>query len=236
MNDRPSHEALSARRRRIEKGVTQEERAKKRTAGLQGMMELPLLEAIEDKGGSARPRDLYGEIAERLNLDPDAREETRQGGDQEYKVFDQQVRWTRQTLVAKEMIAGKRGIWEITDKGREKLTRARRGTAILIYSMDDGLAFLAHAEEAASAIEPDSLSLILTSPPYPVVGREYGRFGVPEWLDWMSGLVGMWKDLMRDDGTLAVNLMDVFVPGTPMISPYVERFALDAIDRHGAKQ
>jgi len=233
MNDRPSHEALSARRRRIEKGVTQEERAKKRTAGLQGMMELPLLEAIEDKGGSARPRDLYGEIAERLNLDPDAREETRQGGDQEYKVFDQQVRWTRQTLVAKEMIAGKRGIWEITDKGREKLTRARRGKAILIYSMDDGLAFLAHAEEAASAIEPDSLSLILTSPPYPVVGREYGRFGVPEWLDWMSGLVGMWKDLMRDDGTLAVNLMDVFVPGTPMISPYVERFALDAIDRHG---
>ena len=47
MNDRPSHEALSARRRRIEKGVTQEERAKKRTAGLQGMMELPLLEAID---------------------------------------------------------------------------------------------------------------------------------------------------------------------------------------------
>lgn len=229
----PSANALAARRRRIEKGEKQERQARKRTPGLQGMMELPLLEAIEDKGGAARPRDLYGEIAERLNLDPNAREETRQGGDQEYNVFDQQVRWTRQTLVAKEMIAGKRGIWEITDKGREKLTRVRRGKAILIYSMDNGLAFLAHAEEAAGAIEPESLSLILTSPPYPVVGREYGRFGVPEWLDWMSGLVGMWKDLMRDDGTLAVNLMDVFVPGTPMISPYVERFALDAIDRHG---
>ena len=192
-----SHDALAARRRRIEKGEKQEREAKKRSVGLQGMMELPLLEALEDKGGSARPRDVYGEIAERLNLDPDVREETRKAGGQEYAVFDQQVRWTRQTLVAKELVAGKRGIWELTDKGREKLTRIRRGKAILIYSLDNGLAFLAHAEEAADAIEPESLSLIFTSPPYPVVGREYGRFGVPEWLDWMSGLVGMWKDLLR---------------------------------------
>lgn len=143
------------------------------------------------------------------------------------------MRWTRQTLVGRELIAGARGIWELTDKGREKLTRVQRGKVILVYSLDDGLAFLAHAEEAAGAIEPASLSLILTSPPYPVVGREYGRFSVPEWLDWMSGLVGLWRDLLRDDGTLAVNLMDVFVPGTPMLSPYVERFALDAIDKHG---
>ena len=228
-----SSDALAARQRRLAKGVKQENEAKKRSVGLQGMMELPLLEALEDKGGSARPRDVYGEVAERLNLDPDVREETRKGGDQEYAVFDQQVRWTRQTLVAKELVAGKRGIWELTDKGREKLTRVRRGKAILIYSLDNGLAFLAHAEEAAGAIEPESLSLIFTSPPYPVVGREYSRFGVPEWLDWMSVLVGMWKDLLREDGTLGVNLMDVFVPGTPMISPYVERFMLDAVDRHG---
>lgn len=233
MTTEPTKAALSARRRRIDKGIVQEQAARVRRQGLQSMIELPLLQVLEEKGGAARPRDLYGDIAERLNLDPDVRDETRTGGDQQYAVFDQQVRWTRQTLVAKELIAGERGIWELTDKGREKLTRVRRGKAVLVYSLDDGLAFLAHAEEAAEVIERDSLSLILTSPPYPVVGREYGRFSVPEWLSWMSGLVGMWKDLLRDDGTIAVNLMDVFVPGTPMISPYVERFALDAIDTHG---
>lgn len=231
MTDRPSRSALDARQRRIDKGRKQEEQA--RTPGLQSMIELPLLQALADKGGAARPRDIYGEIAERLNLEPEARETTRKGGDQEYRVFDQQVRWTRQTLVAKELVAGERGIWELTDKGREKLTRVNRGKAVLIYSLDDGLAFLAHAEEAAEVIAPESVSLILTSPPYPVVGREYGRFSVPDWLQWMSGLVGMWKNLLTEDGTLAVNLMDVFVPGSPMISPYVERFTLDVIDRHG---
>lgn len=205
----------------------------KRPPGLQGMIQLPLLEILEERGGKAKPGEIYDEIADRLNLDRSIRKDRKTAGEQDYAVFDQQVRWARQTLVAKDMITGERGSWEITDKGRSKLQTIRRGKMVLIYSVDNGLAFLAHAEDAASVIEPESLSLILTSPPYPVVKREYGRFGVPEWLDWMSNLVGMWKELLREDGTLAINLMDVFTPGSPMLSPYVERFVIDAIDRHG---
>lgn len=206
---------------------------KPRPIGLQSLIELPLLEALENRGGAARPSEIYDEIAERLNLACDAREETRTGGDQTYRVFDQQVRWTRQTLVARELVAGKRGIWELTDEGRDRLVRARSGRVVLFYSIDNGLAFLGRAEDAAQIIAPGSLDLILTSPPYPVVKRSYGRFSVPEWLSWMSELVGMWKSLLTDDGTLAVNLMDVFEPGTAMLSPYVERFIIDAIDTHG---
>ena len=82
-------------------------------------------------------------------------------------------------------------------------------------------------------IEKGSVNLILTSPPYPVIKRAYGRFTVPEWLSWMSGLTAMWKDLLADDGTLAVNLMDVFSAGSPCLDPYVERFTLSALDDHG---
>jgi hypothetical protein len=231
----PSKSALAARRRRVEKGERQEASVRGRGSApsLQGMLELPLLKALDAAGGKARPRDLYDGLAAEVGLDPSAREETRDCADQSYRVFDQQVRWTRQTAVAKGLVSGERGVWELTDKGRSKLGRVARGGVVLVYSLDQGIALLAHAEEAAGVIEPGSLSLIMTSPPYPVVNRAYGRFTVPEWLDWMSGLVGMWRDLLRDDGTLAVNLMDVLVPGSPMISPYVERFALDAIDRHG---
>lgn len=230
----PSRKAQAARRRRVEVGEREQRAMKARGTGIQAMMALPLLEAIAERGGKARPRDLYGELAERLNLDRDVHEERRSySDDQTYRVFDQQVRWTRQTAVAKGLIAGERGIWELTDEGRAKLARIRRGKVVLLYSLDDGLAFLGHAEEVSGAIEPASLSLILTSPPYPVVNRAYGRFGMAEWLDWMSGLVGLWRDLLRDDGTLAVNLMDVHVPGSPMLSTYVERFTLDAVDRHG---
>jgi site-specific DNA-methyltransferase (cytosine-N4-specific) len=234
-SDNPSARALAARRRRIERGQEQEEAVRGRGSqpSLQGMLQLPLLEALADRGGRARPRDLYDGLADRVGLDPAARHEVREYETQTTRVFDQQVRWTRQTAVAEGLIAGERGVWELTDLGRGRLTRIERGKIVLVYSLDDGLAFLAHAEEAAGAIAPDSLSLIMTSPPYPVVRRDYGRFGLAEWLSWMSGLVGMWKDLLRDDGTLAVNLMDVHVPGSPMLSPYVERFTLDAIDRHG---
>lgn len=206
---------------------------KAKPLGLQSLIELPLLEALENRGGAARPSEIYNEIAERLNLAPETREKTRAGGDQTYRVFDQQVRWTRQTLVARNLVDGKRGIWELTDEGRDRLTRARRGKVVLFYSLDNGLAFLGRAEDTAQIIAPDSLDLILTSPPYPVVKRSYGRFSVPEWLAWMSELVGMWKNLLTPDGTLAINLMDVFEPGTPMLSPYVERFIIDAIDTHG---
>ena len=234
-SDNPSAQALAARRRRLERGEAQEKSVRGRGSqpSLQGMLQLPLLEALADHGGKARPRDLYDRLAENVGLDPAAREEVRRYENQTTKVFDQQVRWARQTAVAEGLVAGERGIWELTDLGRAKLTRIERGKVVLIYSVGEGLAFLGHAEEAAGAIEPSSLSLILTSPPYPVVRRDYGRFGLAEWLSWMSDLVGLWKDLLLDDGTLAVNLMDVHVPGSAMLSPYVERFTLDAIDRHG---
>jgi site-specific DNA-methyltransferase (cytosine-N4-specific) len=231
---KPSKAALTARRRRVERGEREQSAMKAQGAGLQTMLQLPLLEALEAAGGRSKPRDLYGPLAETLNLDPGVREEKRTCSDEQtYRVFDQQVRWARQTAVAQGLIAGERGVWEITDEGRAKLARVQRGKVVLLYSMDDGLAFLGHAEEVAGAIEPGSLSLIMTSPPYPVVNRAYGRFGMAEWLDWMNGLVGLWRDLLRDDGTLAVNLMDVHVPGSPMLSTYVERFMLNAVDRHG---
>lgn len=232
--------AVAARARRIRRGLETEAAAKEQSRdrvakpSLQGLLQMPLLEAIHDAGGRARPRDLYDRIANELGLDPAARKETRTCADQSFNVYEQQVRWTRQTAVAQGLIAkGTRGIWELTDAGHEKLRRVRRGTVVLLYSMDDGLAMWAHAEEAASAIEPGSVDLILTSPPYPVVSRAYGRHTVPDWLAWMSDLVGLWKGLLTERGTLCVNVMDVFMPGTPCLSPYVERFTLDTLDRHG---
>jgi len=231
----PTAAALAARDRRKERGRRQEAEVRGRgsNGSIQGMLELPLLEALQAHGGKARPKDLYSGLADSLSLNTETREETRDCANQTYNVFEQQVRWARQTAVGKGLIAGERGIWELTDIGRSKLTRIERGKVILIYSVDDGLAFLAHAEEAAGVIEPGSISLVMTSPPYPVLAREYGKFALPEWLAWMSDLTGLWKSLLSDDGTLAINLMDCHVPGAPTISPYIERFTLDTIDRHG---
>jgi site-specific DNA-methyltransferase (cytosine-N4-specific) len=45
--------------------------------------------------------------------------------------------------------------------------------------------------------------------------------------------MGLWKQLVRTDGTIALNLMDVHAAGSPNLDPYVERFTIDAVDTHG---
>lgn len=228
--------AKSAREQRFAKGMQTEETAKAfSSASLQTMMQFPLLEEIDNLGGKARPGEIYERLARRLGFPEEELLTRKQCADgQTYNIFQQQVRWARQTAVMKGLLtSSSRGIWELADPGYAKLQRARRGTVVLLYRVEDGLALWAHAEDASACIQAGSLSLILTSPPYPVVSKAYGKMDVPSWLSWMRDLTSMWKDLLRDDGTLAINLMDVFVPGTPSLSPYIERFTLDAIDRHG---
>lgn len=229
--------AVRARARRVEKGIETEAKARQFTSkpSLQGLLQLPLLEELEAHGGRARPSDLYERLADRLDVPTELRSQKRTCADgQTYSVFPQAVRWARQNAVMTGLIhKGDRGIGELADPGFAKLQKVRRGVAVLIYSLDDGVALWAHAEDAARAIEPGSISLVLSSPPYPTVSREYGRFSVPDWLSWMARLIETWKDLLASDGTLCLNLMDTFVSGMPNLSPYIERLTLSCIDEHG---
>lgn len=207
--------------------------------GLQAALRLPLIETIDAMGGRAKPGDLYEALAEKLQLDAGARGARRASSDgREHNLFAQQVRWARQTAVVDGLISREtRGVWELTSAGRKfaSLTKIKPGYVVMLYRRNDGIALCAHAEDAAGLIQGGSLDLILTSPPYPVVQRAYGRFDVQEWLVWMRELTGLWKQLLTPQGTLAVNLMDVHAAGSPNLDPYVERFTLDCIDRHGLK-
>ncbi|WP_372393839.1 hypothetical protein ABMY26_00745 (plasmid) [Azospirillum sp. HJ39] len=71
----PSAAALKARARRVRRGETVEAAARKRTskASLQGMLQIPLLETLEEAGGRARPSDLYQQLADRLGVPDDLR-------------------------------------------------------------------------------------------------------------------------------------------------------------------
>jgi len=203
---------------------------------LQAALRLPLIETILAAGGSARPGEIYDALAEKLSINRQDQEKNVEYAEgKHYNRFQQQVRWARQTAVLDGLISSDtRGIWEITKAGRKfaELTKIKRGHVVLIYRADDGVALCAHAEDAASLIAKGSLNLILSSPPYPVVNRSYGRYGVTEWLKWMDDLMGIWRQLIRPDGTIAINLMDVHQAGSPNLDAYVERFTLNAIDQH----
>lgn len=196
---------------------------------------LPLLDTLEELGGTARPIEVYDIVAAKTGVADDVRKETAETGGQVVNLFERHVRWARQTAVEKGLIgAQQRGVWSLTDKGEKALLNARPGIILTVFETKFGEALWAMAEDAAGALADDSVDLLFTSPPYPILrGKSYGTWDVPEWLDWMGDLAADWKRILKPTGSLMVNLGTVWQPGQPVADPYIERFVLKMIDEHG---
>jgi restriction system protein len=77
----------------------------------------PVLRAVRDLGGSARPREVYDRVADALGMKPDARSELTPSG---VPRNENQMAWARFYLVRAGLLdSSKRGVWSLTDKGRE---------------------------------------------------------------------------------------------------------------------
>jgi len=88
-------------------------------------VETPLLSAIEEAGGEARPRDLYPAVTARFPdlTDQDLTERLPSGSNR----WTNRIQWARQSLVQKgEIVSDTRGVWRITEKGRQRLEREGR--------------------------------------------------------------------------------------------------------------
>ena len=85
-------------------------------------VELPLLLEIEAMGGEGRPQDLYPKVAAHFPQITEAElKETIARG---INKWTNGIRWVRERLVLKgELHRFPRGIWRITEKGRERLRR-----------------------------------------------------------------------------------------------------------------
>jgi len=77
----------------------------------------PLLDALREKGGQSRPREIYEAIAQSLNLSEEERTVTNKNG---YPRFENQIAWARSYLVKTGYLdSPSRGIWRLTDTGKE---------------------------------------------------------------------------------------------------------------------
>jgi restriction system protein len=76
----------------------------------------PVLDALRDLGGSARPREITKWIADKLNIpDETLNERYEKSG---VLKFQNQIAWARQYLVWEELLeSSKHGVWTLTNKG-----------------------------------------------------------------------------------------------------------------------
>lgn len=90
-------------------------------------LELPLLRALIELGGQARPRDVYSLLEKQLGLsDADLAEQRTHGGSK----WTNRVQWARQTLVSLgEIEKAEWGIWRVTEAGRRRVALASQAGA-----------------------------------------------------------------------------------------------------------
>jgi restriction system protein len=76
----------------------------------------PVIDALRDLGGSAKPREIAGRIGENLNI-PEETLNARYEKSGQLK-FPNQIAWARQYLVWEELLDSSRhGVWALTPKG-----------------------------------------------------------------------------------------------------------------------
>ena len=83
-------------------------------------IELPLLRALVELGGEARPRDVYPLVTKAFPelTEADLAERTEAGAPR----WTNRIQWVRQNLTERgEMTSPRWGVWAITEKGRQRL-------------------------------------------------------------------------------------------------------------------
>lgn len=89
----------------------------------------PVLQALKELGGSARPAEVRDKVAENLKISKEKIDELLDSGTSR---FDNQVAWARFYLAKAGYIdSSRRGVWSLTEKG--KSAELKQGEAIKIF-------------------------------------------------------------------------------------------------------
>ena len=89
------------------------------------------------------------------------------------------------------------------------------------YQTNYGAAYLGDSRDLLQSIESKSIQLIITSPPFALTRKkEYGNKDADEYVEWFLGFAKEFKRILKDDGSLVIDLGGAYLPGYPVRSIY----------------
>lgn len=201
----------------------------------QSQLLLPLLGALEGSPRGLPAREACDAVAESIGLSAEDRQAAVVIGGGRFNAFDRDVRWVRQKAVNLGMVeVPTRGQWVLSGKGRNALRVAKPGIVVTVYVAGDGKVLWGAIEDAVAQIEDRSVSLIMTSPPYPQLReKQYGNLDSRRHVEWLTQITQMLLPKLTENGSLVWNLGDTYQKNQPTIDPYCERFLLRLVDDLG---
>lgn len=184
---------------------------------------------------------LYTSVAKRAGIDASALDVKVPIGaaGELYNPLKRKIRWYQQTLKQLgiiERVPGKRGIWRLAHEVEDKINRARPGVRLVAFGTDLGAAIWANSKDVFPFLgEP--IHLLYSSFPYPLRNpRAYGGPTEANYVDFACDLLEPVVRSLAPGGSIVLNLSnDIFEPGSPARSLYLERLTIALHDRLGLK-
>jgi len=89
------------------------------------------------------------------------------------------------------------------------------------YQTKFGAAYLGDSRGLLKHIPDKSINLILTSPPFALTRKkEYGNKDADEYVEWFLGFAREFKRVLKEDGSLVIDLGGAYLPGYPVRAVY----------------
>lgn len=88
--------------------------------------------------------------------------------------------------------------------------------------------------DVMKACEPESVTLVMTSPPFALTRKkDYGNKQEDEYLNWFRSFAEQFHRLLRDDGSLVIDLGGAWKPGIPARSLYHFKLLIMLCEEYG---
>ena len=98
----------------------------------------------------------------------------------------------------------------------------------VVYAREQGEAWAGDSSALLSCLPPESVDLILTSPPYPLLKKKaYGNKSEHDYVSWMRTFASAFHRVLKPEGSLVLNLGGVWMQGKPVRSLYPYRLLLE---------
>lgn len=189
--------------------------------------------------GATTTTQLYQRVADQTGISQAALEAKAPVGKsgQQHSLVKRKIRWVQQTMRALgliERVEGEHALWQLTDAGAKKLTKARPDVALLAFSTDLGIAIWGNCNRVTPRLDIP-ITLMITSPPFPLRhARAYGGPVVSEYTDFICRALEPVVANLVPGGSIVLNVSnDIFEPGSPARSTYIERMVIALEDRLG---
>ncbi len=107
---------------------------------------------------------------------------------------------------------------------------------LLFYETRLGKAYLGDALDVMSGLEDESVSLIVTSPPFPLTFQKkkpYGSVKVDQYVTWFLAFADQFKRLLKPDGSLVIDIGGVWNKGLPTRNLYQYHLLIGLCEKVG---